>query len=79
MPETSQSFPSKNSLNESVVKNDDGSVDIYFGPTKPKGVAETNWIQTIEDRDFMTVVRLYGTGIEFFDQTWKTEEIVKVK
>jgi hypothetical protein len=79
MPETSQAFPSKNSLNESVVKNDDGSVDIYFGPSRPDGVAETNWIQTIKGRDFMTVIRLYGTGIEFFDQTWKPEEIFKVK
>jgi hypothetical protein len=79
MPETSQPFPSKNSLNESVVKNDDGSVDIYFGPSRPDGVAETNWIQTIKGRDFMTVIRLYGTGIEFFDQKWKPEEIFKVK
>jgi hypothetical protein len=79
MPETSQAFPSINSLSENVARNKDGSVDVYFGPTKPKSVPETNWIQTIEDRDFMTVVRLYGTGIEFFDQTWKPEEIVKVK
>jgi len=79
MPETSQPFPSKNSLNESIHKNDDGSVDIYFGPSRPDGVAETNWIQTIQGRDFMTVIRLYGTGIEFFDQTWKPDEIVKLK
>ncbi|MEN8809345.1 MAG: DUF1254 domain-containing protein [Desulfobacterales bacterium] len=79
MPETSQPFPSINSLSENVATNGDGSVDVYFGPNKPKGVADTNWIQTIKDRDFMTVIRLYGTGIEFFDQTWKPEEIVKVK
>jgi len=79
MPKTSQKFPSINSLSENIAKNEDGSVDIYFGPSKPKDVAETNWIQTIKDRDFMTVVRLYGTGVEFFDQTWKPSEMVKLK
>lgn len=80
MPETSQPFPSINSLSENVKRNTDGSVDVYFGPVKPEGVAaDTNWIQTLKGRDFMTVIRLYGTGIEFFDQTWKPEEIVKVK
>ncbi len=79
MPETSQPFPSINSLSENVAKNSDGSVDVYFGPTKPKGVADTNWIQTIKGRDFMTVIRLYGTGIEFFDQTWKPDDVVKVR
>jgi hypothetical protein len=79
MPKTSQAFPSINSLSKNVAKNKDGSVDVYFGPTKPKGVAETNWIQTIKGRDFMTVVRLYGTGIEFFDQTWQADDIIKLK
>ncbi len=79
MPKTSQAFPSINSLSENVAKNKDGSVDVYFGPTKPKDVPETNWIQTIEGRDFMTVVRLYGTGIDFFDQKWQADDIVKLK
>ncbi|HDY81909.1 MAG TPA: DUF1254 domain-containing protein [Halieaceae bacterium] len=77
MPKTSQAFPSKNSLNESIVKNSDGSVDIYLGPKQPDGVAETNWIQTIEGRDFMGVVRLYGTEVAFFDQKWRPGEMVK--
>jgi hypothetical protein len=79
MPKTAQEFPSINSLSENVVKNEDGSVDVYFGPSKPGDVAESNWIQTIKGRDFMAVVRLYGTGIEFFDQTWKPSEMIKLK
>jgi len=78
MPETSQLLPSKNGF-ENTVKNDDGSIDLYFGPTKPQGVAETNYIETIEDRAFITVIRLYGAGIEFFDQTWKPDDVVKLK
>lgn len=79
MPKTSQEFPSINSLSENIVKNKDGSVDIQFGPTKAKNVPESNWIQTIKGRDFMMVVRLYGTEITFFDQTWKAGELIKVK
>jgi len=78
MPETSQLMPSKNGF-ENTVKNKDGSIDLYFGPTKPKGVAKTNYIKTIEGRAFITVIRLYGAGIEFFDQTWKPDDVVKLK
>jgi hypothetical protein len=78
MPETSQLMPSKNGF-ENTVKNEDGSIDLYFGPTRPEGVAETNFIKTIKGRAFITVIRLYGTGIEFFDQTWKPDDVVKLK
>jgi hypothetical protein len=29
-------------------------------------------------RDFITIIRLYGAGVEFFDQTWKPDDVVKV-
>jgi hypothetical protein len=29
-----------------MIKNADGSVDLYYGPTAPKG-KEKNWVQTI--------------------------------
>jgi hypothetical protein len=79
MPKTSQAFPSINSLSGNIAKNEDGSVDIYFGPSQPNDAPETNWIQTIKGRDFMTVVRLYGTGINFFDQTWRADALIKLK
>jgi hypothetical protein len=78
MPETPQLLPSKNGF-ENTVKNENGSIDLFFGPTQPEGVADTNWIQTVDGRDFMTVIRLYGTGIEFFDQTWKPDDVVKLE
>jgi hypothetical protein len=78
MPETEQLMPSTNGY-EKVVKNDDGSIDIFFGPTQPDGVGDKNWIQTIPGRDFLVCVRLYGADIEFFDQTWKPDDIVKSK
>lgn len=43
------------------------------------GAPTTIWIQTVKGRDFLTVIRLYGTGTEFFDQTWKPDDVVKVR
>ena len=78
MPETPQIMPSTNGY-EKIENNDDGSIDLYFGPEKPDGVSDKNWIQTIKGRDFITVIRLYGADIPFFDQTWKPDDVVKIK
>ena len=78
MPETPQLMPSTNGY-EKVTQNDDESIDLYFGPTQPKGVADKNWIQTVKGRDFMAVIRLYGADLAFFDQTWKPDDVVKIK
>ncbi|WP_412178927.1 DUF1254 domain-containing protein [Rhizobium sp. TRM96647] len=79
MVETKQQMPSINSLNEAVAKNADGSIDLWFGPSKPADAPDTNFIQTVEARNFIATVRLYGTGVDFFDQTWKPDDVVKVK
>jgi hypothetical protein len=73
-----QRMPSINQFND-VKKNPDGSVDLYFGPSKPAVGLKSNWIQTVKGRDFLVGVRLYGTGIEFFDQTWKPDDVVKLR
>jgi hypothetical protein len=78
MPETPQLLPSINGFNK-VATNSDGSVDLWFGPTRPATAPESNWIRTVEGRNFIVALRLYGTGIEFFDQTWKPDDVVKVK
>jgi hypothetical protein len=78
MPETDQLMPSINQFNN-YKKNEDGSVDLYFGPSLPNGAPESNYIKTVEERNFLTAVRLFGTGIEFFDQTWKPDDVVKLK
>jgi hypothetical protein len=77
MPETPQLLPSINGFND-VAKNQDGSIDIWFGPAKPGQAAASNWIQTVDGRNFLVALRLYGTGVEFFDQTWKPDDVVKV-
>lgn len=73
-----QLLPSINGMNN-VKTNEDGSVDLYFGPEKPAAAPDSNWIQTVKGRAFLVTIRLYGTGVEFFDQTWKPDDVVKVK
>jgi len=78
MPETPQLLPSRNQF-DNVVTGDDGSVELWFAPVKPDGVDERNWIQSIPGRAELVAVRLYGTGPEFYDQTWKPDDVVRVR
>ena len=56
----------------------DGAIDDWFGPKKPDDVADSAFIQTIPDRNFLVALRLYGSGVEFYDQTWKPDDVVKI-
>jgi hypothetical protein len=78
MPETPQLLPSRNQYDK-VEVNKDGSIDLWFSPKKPKDVHEKNWIQSIPGRAQLVAVRLYGAGTEFYDQTWKPGDLVKIK
>jgi hypothetical protein len=70
MPETPQLLPSINGYNK-VMKNADGSIDLFFGSSRPAAASETNWIQVIGGRDFLVALRLYGAEVAFYDQIWK--------
>ena len=54
--------------------NPDGSTDIYFGPTAPEGKTD-NWIQTLPDKGFFAILRLYSPEASFFDKSWQPSEI----
>jgi hypothetical protein len=58
--------------------NADGSVDIYFGPTLPKG-KEKNWIRTVNGKGWFPIIRFYGPLQPFFDKSWKPDDIVEMK
>jgi hypothetical protein len=77
MPETEQLLQSTNGYYD-IPTNDDGSIDLWFGPRKPDGVADVAFIQTVPGRHWVGCVRLYGTGAEFYDQTWRPDDLVKV-
>ena len=75
MLQTDQTFPTVSSQKEGIVRNADGSVDIYFGPTPPKG-KESNWIQTVPGQAWFATLRMYGPLEPWFDRTWLPGEIV---
>jgi len=77
MVEAPQLMQSINGFNK-VVANGDGSVDLWFGPQKPANAPASNFIQTVDGRNFLVALRLYGTGVEFFDQTWKPDDVMKL-
>lgn len=51
--------------------NDDGSLDVLYGPESPGADWETNWIKTIPGKGWFVYVRLYGVEQPFFDKTWQ--------
>ena len=66
--QTDQLLPSKNSKrNQDMVVNADGTIDLYFGPSAPEG-QEANWIQTVPDKGWFAVFRLYGPLQPWFDK-----------
>ncbi len=74
MLQTDQRFPSVSSQTQGLLVNEDGSVDVYFGPKAPAG-KEKNWVQTVPGTEWNTLLRLYGPLEPFFDKTWRPGEI----
>ena len=72
--QTGQPFPSRNNERDDLRYNDDGSVDIYFGPEPPPGM-ENNWIQTVPGKAWFCILRLYGPLEAWFDHTWRPSDI----
>jgi len=70
-----QSLPSINSMDRPT-QNADGSLDIFYGPERPENAE--NWLRTIPERGFFTILRLYGPDQPYFDQTWKPDDVVRI-
>ncbi len=68
--QTDQQFPTLDSYRKGMKTNDDGSIDIYFGPEAPKG-QENNWLQTIPGKAWFVALRMYGPLEPWIDQTWR--------
>jgi len=76
--QTDQQYPSLGSQSKTLVVNPDTSVDLWFGPTAPKG-HESNWLQTIPGKGFNPMLRLYGPLEPWFAKTWRPSELELVK
>jgi hypothetical protein len=67
--DTGRASSTRNS-NMDLKKNEDGSIDLYFGPTTPPE-GEANWVKTIPGKGFFLYFRFYGPLEAYFDKTWK--------
>ena len=76
--QTDQSLPAKNSNRDKLIRNEDGSVDLYFGPEAPEGM-EDNWLQTVPGKGWFVLLRLYSPTEAWFDKTWRPGDIELVK
>jgi hypothetical protein len=59
-----------------LVTNADGSVDVYFGPEKPKGA--TNYIKTNAGQGWFPYFRFYGPTEAYFDKSWQLNDIEEI-
>jgi hypothetical protein len=63
---------------QKLQKNEDGSVDVFFGAKAPAG-KEPNWIYTAPGKPWVAAFRFYGPEKAVFDKTWKLPDIEQVK
>jgi hypothetical protein len=81
-----QQIAERSSRQPDLVKNPDGSVDLYVGPNAPKGPSaslrtgfEKNWIPSVPGRAWFAYFRLYAPTGPHFDGTWTLPDFEKVK
>jgi hypothetical protein len=70
----SQTYPTP-----AAVADSDGSTTIYFGPSKPADAKDGNWIQTMPNKGWFTLLRLYSPLEPFFTKQWRPTEIEVMK
>jgi hypothetical protein len=61
-----------------LVKNSDGSIDLYVGPKPPSGF-EDNWVPSVSGQAWFCYFRLYGPTEAHFDRTWTLPDFEEVK
>ena len=78
MLQTDERFPGIDNNKPGMIKNDDGSYDIFFGPKAPKG-QENNWVQTVPGKGWNMLFRVYGPLEPWFNKTWRPGDVELVK
>lgn len=62
-----------------LVKNEDGSVDLYFGPDAAPAGMDNNFIKTNKGDGFFVYFRLYAPTEPYFDKSWALPDLEKMK
>ena len=76
--ETDQKSGGLDSNSPDVKPNEDGSYTVWFGPQAPAG-HEGNWIQTLPDKGYCVILRLYGPLEAWFNKSWKPGDLELVE
>ncbi len=61
-----------------LVKNQDGSVDVYFGPGEAPAGLENNFVKTNPGDGFFVYFRLYGPTEPYFEKSWALSDLEKI-
>jgi hypothetical protein len=77
MIQTDAAISGRDSYQQTLARNDDGSVDLYLGPEAPDGHGD-NWIPTKHKVGFFLYFRWYGPLEPYFDKTWQLPDIERV-
>jgi hypothetical protein len=67
---------SRSSQIPEMLKNADGSIDVYLGPAAPAG-KDANWIPTDPARKFELMARFYAPTKALFDKAWVMPDVEK--
>lgn len=65
------------SYNQKMLRNADGSIDVYFGPKPPAGM-EANWIYTAPTKPWFVLFRIYGPQKPAVDRSWVLGDLERV-
>jgi hypothetical protein len=68
----------RDSTKPELKRNQDGSVDLYFGAKAPVG-KKSNWIPTLPGKRWFLLFRFYGPTRAVFDKSWQLPDIEEVK
>ncbi|WP_278020930.1 DUF1254 domain-containing protein [Flavobacterium ginsengisoli] len=71
-------WAARSSQTPGLKTNSDGTVDLFFGPTPPES-GESNWVPTDSNGKFEILARFYGPKPNLYDQSWKLNDLEKVK
>lgn len=66
------------SRDKELKKNEDGSIDLFIGPSAPAGF-ESNWMKTVGDNGWFVYFRLYAPLEAFFDKSFTLPDFEEVK
>jgi hypothetical protein len=77
MIHTRQKWPSVFKNCNNLVINNDGSVEVFFGPEAPYGKMN-NWIKTVPGNYWHMVLRIHNPCESWFNNVWEPGKIEQI-